>query len=477
MINRDSGIVTPLGVASAIALVIAATANVTGATATPDAMGASEPAGVETISSACRAANSADKGGVNDAIPCDPPRRPNSKETDPGYHRPFFRTYGIISNVGSLPPGEGTLRALAHDDPGLAADLIAFSTLMYVADPPAPPERKPPEQKPPEPNPPQPAKPPQTAPAAPPPQLVTTVTLTAGAALVQTTAQAAKPDEKSAPPSTKCKVAGFRPAFSPSGQAPRTVEEALAWIDANAGNDACHDVHVEALAKALISRSNTLCARYVSNLDFYQRGYRTGFLGLGTIMGAIGAFTPPAAVFSGISSISTGLSGVADANAFAGQQAYLLATAIVTSQAQAEETLYARLGMVNKVNSGVGGAGTSPSGSGGAAGTAPTSFTLTYTPGTKTTQPSVTVTVGPAKQTMGQGVSSGGPNNSGAASVPTSADLAGAPIGTIYSAILSYHSGCTVWVGLDQLHKSLNASAPSKSSDTSSTSTNTTKKK
>jgi len=168
----------------------------------------------------------------------------------------------------------------------------------------------------------------------------------------------------------------------------------------------------------------------------------------------------------------SGVSGNFDSNVFNGEAAYLLGTAVESSQADRRAILYTRLGLSSSASAGDGTTTTtttsSPSGGGG------TVVTITYKPGSPATAavPSANGKPGkPAKPAVppsteiafgGSASNSGTSAGAGAGASNSAADLGLASIGSVYTAINDYHVGCTVRIGLNQLQNKLNTPSAAK---------------
>ena len=407
--------------------------------------------------------------------------------------------------VDPLTPKGADLRILAGVSPGLASNLVLYATTKFSTRSDAPALKDKPQSA---------GSIVTTISVGPTGAAVITATPTKGAVENPSQADASNSDPLDA---GQCKPAGRRivevritspskPNTAKAGQlvsdqqapaymdAPRTVAEAIDDIDSNS-DDVCYQAHVLEVAKALLSRSDALCSQYVSSLDADQRGYRTTTTIASVIFGAVGTLVQPAKIFSALSGISSGISSSFDSGAFGGETGYLLATAILSSQAEAEAKLYSRLGISEQANANSS-ASASTSNSQGNSGS--TTITVSYVPATaavpavaaepavppsparagvpaKPGKPAVAARAATPAKPASTVISIGGVSPTTTASSVSKdtakADLASASLGTIYSAVLAYHSGCAVRVGLNQLHNKLNSPGTDSNGTTQLTST------
>jgi hypothetical protein len=350
-------------------------------------------------------------------------------------------------DVDPLTPKGAQLSVLAGYAPGLASDLLVFSTTGFsctrgnvaCANSPAPTK----------------VQRGGTAPKV-------SVSFD-GKVTIEPPTDAAQTFESPAESPDVCKANSIR-----TYAAPTNMTEAIADIDSNAA-DECHAAHVIDLAKALISRSDALCAVYVTRIDTNQRLYRTSFSIASSIFGAVGTLVPPAKIFSALSGLSSGVSGSIDSGAYGGEAAYLLGSAILSAQQENRSKLYSRLGIPDPSAGESDSSGHHKSNSNNGS-----TITITYSPplegvvtsikqpaaGRKPKKPlAVPTPVKPATVTisLAENAIASKPNDEAS---PTKADLKNAPFGTVYSEILSYHAGCSIRVGLNQLQSKLNVGSP-----------------
>lgn len=380
------------------------------------------------------------------------PPLPDHKTKDDSKKDVFSKLY-----VSPLLPKGGDLSALANVDPGLASNLYLYAVGTFSlsnkgeGDPPQTPLNKTPE----------------TPQASASPDKFTLTISGSGTTYAINTAETKPSGNNSSDSLKSCTYSGPRSGVP----TPHTATEAFSYINGNS-SDQCNSEHKMELSKEFISRSDMLCSEFVTNMDISQRTYRSAFSVLGTIFGFVGAVASPAKVFSGLAGVSTGINGNIDAGAFHGEEAYLLANAITSSQEEDRVALYGRLGIPTKLT----GAASSVSPTGATSTTTGASTTgsaavvnITFNPatlgtpgtpakpGTPPTPASITLSIGGAPAagiTKGANIDSNG----------SAADLKTASIGTIYSAIDNYHNGCSIRVGLNQLANKLNTGTPVKKS-------------
>lgn len=164
-------------------------------------------------------------------------------------------------------------------------------------------------------------------------------------------------------------LGGYQPQFEAGalldGQAPTTdvnaeiagilglpeaapsVWRTIAEFDARANAD---PARARALGFYLLDSSDAMCARYLNQAFVAQSTWRTSLTTAGTLFGAAGALAAPprsAALLSGLAGAASGVRGNLDDGVLAGQAAYLIRSAVLSSQGERRRDLAARLASSN----------------------------------------------------------------------------------------------------------------------------------